>query len=353
MTDTTTMEDVARPRSAGDKEPESTAKGDAQLLCFNLAGRDFGLDVENVIEIIRQVEVTDMPDAPECIEGIINIRETVVPLVNMYRLLGVGDKAHDINTQIIVVYGINGIVGLMVDNVSDIVTVRRKHIMRPSRSTTMLSEFVRGVVDLRGGLMLVLDIEKLVDHERWGELSVHTPPSDGKSENDATTRREKLVLRQRALELSRKNVDEGSRKRRLITFSLGDEIYGVDVIKIKEVSDAVDIYFIPSAPEQISGVINLRGVVVPVIDLASILGLHRQSAAADSSIIVVERNNITLGLLADEIGDIVEVAAESIEAPLSTIERDKAACLEGGVEWDGKLLGILKLERIVQLNVER
>lgn len=353
MTDTTRLNDFARPVLAGEQAPESTAEGETQLVGFSLAEREFALKVENIIKIVRQVEVTDVPDAPGCVEGIVNVAGLAVPLLNMFRLLGIGDKSPDINTQIIVAYGASGIVGLMVDNVSDIVTVPSKNIVKPSRSATRLSEFVCGIVDRHGTLMLQLDVEKLVDHKRWGEVTKAARSTDSKTGHDAAALEEQEVLRQRAEELSRKDVDENSRKRRLVTFTLGDDVYGLDVTAIKEVSNAVDIYFIPSAPEQISGVINLRGIVVPVIDPESILGLQRPPGAAYSSIVVLEHDNLTVGLLTDKIGDIVEVAAGSIEVPLSTIDPGRAACLEGAVEWEGRLLGILNPGKMVRLNTKR
>jgi purine-binding chemotaxis protein CheW len=351
MTESTTLEKAVKSDPAGDRAPDDTQKGEVQLLVFNLGQREFGLDVENVIEIVRQVEVTGMPEAPEYVEGIINIRETIVPLINMHRMLGIGNKTHDVNTQIIVVYGENGVIGLMVDNVSDIVTVPRRLVMNPGRCTTPLSDYVSGASDRGGALMLLLDVKKIVDRERWGEGAADPPAMVSGPEDDADPKiREKRILRRRAVELSRKNTEESSRKRRLITFSLGDELYGIDVTSVKEVSNAVETYFIPSAPGHIAGVINLRGVVVPVVDLGSFLGLKTSSDATASSIVVVEWDDVTVGLIADRVGDIVEVEAESIEPPLSTIERYKAACLEGGVEWDGKLLGILNLGNVVQIN---
>ncbi len=346
MADTTTLDKTAEQAPDTHQSSETKPRGKIQVLGFSLAGREFGLDTECVIEIVKQVAVTEMPEAPEYVEGIINIREKVVPLLNLQKMLKIGTRGHDLNTQIVIIYGENGVVGLLVDYVSDIFPVPRRSVMPPGRSVSPLSQFVNGVVDTKDDLMLLLDVNMLVDHERWGEIVVREGRPD--TDQDAEARIDQQILRQRANDLKRKTTEENLERRRLVTFSLGDEWYGIDIANVKEISNIVEIYYIPSAPAHVAGTINLRGVVVPVIDLGSFLGLQKSPVDSETSIIVVEHNNITMGVLADQIGDIEEVASETVEPPLATIDKDRVDCLEGGVELDGRLLGILKLEHIVQ-----
>jgi purine-binding chemotaxis protein CheW len=349
MAESTILEDRAAPEETSGPDSRRHAEGTIQVLGFHLAGSIYGLDTDAVIEIVQQVEVTELPEAPEYVEGLINIRETVVPLVNMQKLLKVGDKKHDTNTQIIVVFGENGIVGLLVDYVSDIVTVPRRRIMKPSKSTTPITDFVSGVVDAHDFMTLLLDVNKLVDHKRWGpvvERKIGAGVALGI--DSAAVANERRILRQRATELRKKNKEESSTKRRFVTFLLGEEWYGIDIAYVREISRAADVYFIPSAPAHICGAINLRGGIVPVVDLKKFLGLSQASESSDISIIVVERDNVTMGLLADLVGDIIDIADASVEPPLATIQSDKVDCIEGGVEWEGKLMGILNLGRILQ-----
>jgi purine-binding chemotaxis protein CheW len=346
MADTTTLDRKADLVPDNDRNIETKPRGKIQVLGFSLAGRKFGLDTECVIEIVKQVAVTDMPEAPEYFEGIINIREKIVPLINLQKMLKIGTRRHDLDTQIVIIYGENGVVGLLVDDVSDIFPVPRSSVMRPGRSASPLSQFVSGVVDMKDDLLLLLDVNMLVDHENWGEIVVAEAGPD--TDQDAEARIDQEILRQRALDLKRKTTEENFERRRLVTFSLGDEWYGIDIGNVKEISNIVEIYYIPSAPAHVVGTINLRGVIVPVIDLGSLLGLQKSPVDTETSIIVLEQNNMTMGILADRIGDIEEVASETVEPPLSTIDKDRVDCLEGGVELNGRLLGILRLEQIVQ-----
>ena len=93
-----------------------------------------------------------------------------------------------------------------------------------------------------------------------------------------------------------------------------------------------------------SGMARTREQFISIVEF----GLQKSPVDTDTSIIVIEQNNITMGILADRIGDIEEVASETVEPPLATIDKDRVDCLEGGVELDGRLLGILRLEHIVQ-----
>jgi purine-binding chemotaxis protein CheW len=351
MSDTLVLDKKADNKRADKPRPEPEVRGKLQVLGFKLAGRNFGLDIESVIEIVKQVAVTEMPEAPEYVEGIIDIREKVVPLINLQKMLRIGNRRHDLDTQIIVVYGENGVVGLLVDDVSDIVPIHRKDVMSPGRSASPLSGFVSGVVDIHDDLLLLLDVNMLVDHEHWGEVISRSIVAD--SELDAESRIDRQILMQRAGDLKKKNVEENYERRRLVTFRLGEEWYGFDIAHVKEISDIVDIYFIPSAPPHIAGTINLRGVIIPIVDLARFLGLAPSVDGEATSIIVVEQNNISMGILADRIGDIEEIAAESVEPPLATVDKDKVDCLEGGVELNGTLMGILRLEHIIQASASQ
>jgi purine-binding chemotaxis protein CheW len=210
---------------------------------------------------------------------------------------------------------------------------------------------VSGVVDVRDDLLLLLDVNMLVDHERWGEVVARDIAAD--SELDAESRIDRQILMQRAGDLKKKNVEENFERRRLVTFELGEEWYGIDIAHVKEISEIVDIYFIPSAPSHIVGTINLRGVIIPIVDLGRFLGLAPSGDGTATSIIVVEQDNISMGILADRIGDIEEIAAESVEPPLATVDKDKVDCLEGGVELNETLLGILRLEHIIQASASQ
>ena len=129
-----------------------------------------------------------------------------------------------------------------------------------------------------------------------------------------------------------------------LTFMLGPETYGIEILKVQEIIGLLPITRVPKAPESIRGVINLRGKVIPVMDLATRFGLPPREDTARTCIIVVEMaragSAIIMGLVVDEVSEVVSIEAENIEpAP------DLGASVDAAY-----LLGMGKIgERVVML----
>ncbi len=102
-----------------------------------------------------------------------------------------------------------------------------------------------------------------------------------------------------------------------LTFSLGEEHYALNVVKVKEVLELAPITQIPKTPDYMSGVINIRGSVIPIIDLRRKFDMQSVEATVDTGIIVVEVNEendlITIGVIADKVQEVIEITPENIE----------------------------------------
>lgn len=102
-----------------------------------------------------------------------------------------------------------------------------------------------------------------------------------------------------------------------LTFRLAEECYGIDVLKVREILDVVPVTKVPRSPEFMLGVINLRGHVVPVVDLRRRFGIARADQSKDTCIIVLEveleGEGITLGILGDMVEEVVDLRADQIE----------------------------------------
>ena len=102
-----------------------------------------------------------------------------------------------------------------------------------------------------------------------------------------------------------------------MTFKLADEEYGLEILKVREIIGLMDITRVPRAPAYISGVINLRGKVIPVVDLRMKFGMTRAEATDQTVIIVVqyalESQDFTMGILVDEVLEVVSIGAGQIE----------------------------------------
>lgn len=133
-----------------------------QLVTFKLGGEEYGIDILRVQEINRMTEITAMPKAPFSVEGVINLRGKVIPVINLRKRFGLAMKEFDSQSRIIVIDA-GSTVGLIVDSVSEVLRISSDTIEPPPLVTTGTgSEYIMGIGKLEDRLIIVLDIEKLL-----------------------------------------------------------------------------------------------------------------------------------------------------------------------------------------------
>jgi len=135
--------------------------------------------------------------------------------------------------------------------------------------------------------------------------------------------------------------------RQLITFELGDQSLGIDIMAIREIRAWSPATPLPNVPAHIRGVVNLRGVVLPVLDLSHRLGWGQTDPSSRHVIIVVRIGEQLQGLIVDAVNDIVSIPEDGMQ-PLPDIGETPAAhFLEGLATIDERLILVLALERLV------
>ncbi len=142
----------------------------------------------------------------------------------------------------------------------------------------------------------------------------------------------------------------GKNKRQYLTFTLDNEQYAVEVEKVKEVLEYTAITHVPKMPEFMLGVINLRGSVVPVIDLRTKFNMNKTEKTVDTSIIVMEirfdNEIVELGALADSVQEVIELDEGQIEpAPRIGTKLD-TDFIEGMGKYEDKFLIILDIDKV-------
>ena len=135
-----------------------------------------------------------------------------------------------------------------------------------------------------------------------------------------------------------------------LTFKLDDEIFALDVAKVREILEESSITKVPQTPEFMRGVINLRGSVVPVIDLRLKFGMSRTEKTVNTCIIVVEvqleDEVIVLGALADSVQEVIEMAPAQIEAAPHIGSRLNTDFIKGMGKVDNRFIMILDIDRV-------
>ncbi|NKN35440.1 purine-binding chemotaxis protein CheW [Agrobacterium sp. a22-2] len=138
----------------------------------------------------------------------------------------------------------------------------------------------------------------------------------------------------------------------IIAFRLNDQSFCVKTRSIREIRGWAPVTPIPHAPYEVLGVINLRGTVIPIIDLAVKLGMPGTEASERSAIIVTDVNNMTLGLLVEGVSDILTVPAESLQ-PVPQTAGQAAKFSEGILAHQDAMICFLNLEELfaASLNI--
>jgi purine-binding chemotaxis protein CheW len=138
----------------------------------------------------------------------------------------------------------------------------------------------------------------------------------------------------------------GTASTEFISFAIGDEQYGVDIMAVREIKEWSGVTQLPNQPDYMRGVLNLRGVMVPIIDLRCRFGQGLTDATPVHVVIVVQVDNMTVGLLADRVLDIVSVEASQIQ-PVPQISRgSRANFLSGLVTVDEAMIALISLDRL-------
>jgi purine-binding chemotaxis protein CheW len=143
-----------------------------QLVTFSIGEEEFGVDILKVQEIIRMMEITKVPRAPDFVEGVINLRGKVIPILDLRRRFGLVTRDHDKHTRIIVIEISNMIVGFVVDSVSEVLRIPSNTVEPPPPVVSGLeSEYISGVGKLADRLLILLDLDRLLSREEQGALS--------------------------------------------------------------------------------------------------------------------------------------------------------------------------------------
>ena len=135
-----------------------------QLVTFHIGEEEFGVDILSVQEIIRLMQITMVPNASACIEGVINLRGKVIPVINMRTSFNMPAHEHDNNTRIVVMEFGQKIVGFLVDAVSEVLRIPANTVQDPPPVVAGIgSEYIRGVGKLNDRLLILLDLDNLLD----------------------------------------------------------------------------------------------------------------------------------------------------------------------------------------------
>jgi len=143
-----------------------------QLVVFTLASESYGVDIAKVSGIERMQEITRVPRTPVCVEGVINLRGRVIPVVHLRKLFFLPEDEITKETRIVVVDISGEPIGVQVDEVTEVLTIPTDSVEPPSSIITSAdSDYLMGIAKLEGRMIILLDLDKVLSGKQSAELA--------------------------------------------------------------------------------------------------------------------------------------------------------------------------------------
>ena len=133
----------------------------------------------------------------------------------------------------------------------------------------------------------------------------------------------------------------------LVSFNIGEEEFGVDILKVKEINRMSLITKVPNAPVFVEGIINLRGKVIPIIDLRKKLGLSKKDSDMHTRIMIIELDNQTIGFIVDSVNEVLRISKSVTEEPPRMVSTIDSQYITSIGKLDDRMLILLDLGKIL------
>jgi len=285
------------------QELNNTKLQEEQVILFNIGAEEYAFDINTVKEIIRITDIMKVPNTADYIEGVISIRNQLMAVINLGTLLGKSQNNISEQSRIIIIDNGLSPFGVIVDRVSQVMRVQRNDF-KGRRLTAAISdmEYARGFLELNRGkrLAMLLDPLKLVVFEDMDKILTQS----SKSNNYITADKGEAEY----------NIEH------VVIFKLDKEEYAINIHSIKEINRVSDIVYFPGAPAYIEGMVNLRGEVIPVLNIKTMF--NGSITMTDySKFLVVEYENKKIGILIDSVSEVLRIPKSYIEAASDMLNR--------------------------------
>ena len=146
-----------------------------QIVVFELGSEHFGVDIAKVESIIKMQPITQLPHTPEFVEGVTNLRGKVLPVIDLRKRFDLDSREADKNSRIIVVCVEQLEIGMVVDAVSEVLTISEQVVeAAPAITTTINSSFITGIAKLDERLVILLDLTRVLSTKERAELPTAT-----------------------------------------------------------------------------------------------------------------------------------------------------------------------------------
>lgn len=269
-----------------------------QLVSFLLGKEEYAIGIMKVKEIIRVPQIVKVPNCENYIEGVVSIRNNLLPIINLRTYFGMEHLDINDHTRILVVDMGNFTAGIMVDKISEVLRIPTSIIQPPPKFSGQSGDQLNGVAKLNNGkrMILILEPSNLVSADEISTISGSTTTQELDAEENG---------------MAKQILDE----EQIVTFKIDMEEYGVKINNVQEINRMTDVTKIPRAPYYIEGIVNLRGNVIPALDLRKLFNLTEKQVTDATRIIIVDIDGRRTGIIVDSVSEVLRFEKTLIEPP--------------------------------------
>jgi len=321
-----------------DHVEDDALSDELQLVSFNVAEQEYAIAIEDVQEIVQVPEtIIHVPHSASHVLGVMTLRNRLLPLVCLRRMFGLAEQALDEKSRIVVLSLGSASVGVAVDGVSEVLRVAKSCVdampalLAKDGDLTDISEICR--LDSGKRLVSIITVSNLFDHSAIKEA--------------LTTMRETTAeLGQEAADAD----DDQDDDEQVVVFHLDKEEFGVPIHSVQEIVRVPEqLIHVPKAPAFVEGVINLRGSVLPVIDLRMRLGLPRLERSDRQRIMVFLIAGVRTGFIVDQVTEVLKIPHAAIEpSPRLSNSQGKILARMANMEWQKRMVQVLDPAHLIE-----
>lgn len=320
-----------------------------QLVSFVVDGQEYAFDIAEVEEIVRvPAQVSLVPRTEDHVLGLINLRGQLLPLVSLRRMFRMHEEALDEHNRVLVVGlrhedGTSESVGIVVDQVREVLRIphqrldRMPGLLRQSRA-----------VDEIGSICRLEDGRRLVSVLTSGALFQHPAIREAVAARNAEMVEQGMA--QQATQVRRTQAGElDDDETQLVVFQLAGQEFSVPIECVKEITRVpAEMTSVPRTPPFIEGIVNLRGSVLPVLDMRTRFGLPRMERNERQRILVLELAGLRTGFVTDAVLEVLRLSRSLIEqAPALSQEQSRVMGRVVNFRDQGRMIQILDADELL------
>jgi purine-binding chemotaxis protein CheW len=320
---------------------------------FKWNGQRYAVEMEFVNEIVSLPELTVVPDAPRHLAGVIDLRGTILPVLDLSVWLGDSAPRRYLTDNLLLLRGTARPFGIIVNEVIDVTTIPGLPIALRGVSSG-ISQVVTGALRVEGEIVFLLDRELLI---RFAESAQASMESSAEASRPDTGERaffrnvpseDQPVFQARTARLKREQkLDDQTGFVSLAIVRIGGELFGLPLECVREFAEARDITPVPCCPRHIVGEMNLRGEILTVIDLRPLLNIPL-STASPGGVVVTDHGGVLAGVAVEEISAVIHLHPKGITDRLSSAAQAANRYWTGTAMHEDHIVTILDVRQIME-----